>query len=219
MIVQVALRAEEARDRANRRRGRPPGRLRRGGRRRLRSGDDPARTINPALTGFSRPSRRPIRTRRAGLRHQRSGRSTDHRSGSDPRLRCARWKIRSTDIATLTVEITDEHEKTNPNVVKVVGSPLSATRLSGALFHPRHRALWPRARSITISGSTPIAATALEKFVSLGPSALEKRESLEQLRALEAGMRIDVEIVETGSAWASIRRPISKKPARILFGT
>ncbi len=38
---------------------------------------------------------------------------------------------------------------------------------------------------------------ALERFVSLGPSTLEKRESLEQLRALEAGMRIDVEIVDT----------------------
>lgn len=46
------------------------------------------------------------------------------------------------DIATLTVEITDEEEKTNPNVVKVVGSPLSENTIARALFHPHHRALW-----------------------------------------------------------------------------
>ncbi len=38
---------------------------------------------------------------------------------------------------------------------------------------------------------------ALERFVALPPSPLEKRESLEQLRALEAGMRIDVALVDT----------------------
>src|SRR5262249_56824089 len=37
---------------------------------------------------------------------------------------------------------------------------------------------------------------ALARFVALPPSALEKRERLEQLRALEAGMRIDVAIVD-----------------------
>jgi len=38
---------------------------------------------------------------------------------------------------------------------------------------------------------------ALERFVSLAPSHLEQREKLEQLRALEDGMRIDVSIVDT----------------------
>ena len=38
---------------------------------------------------------------------------------------------------------------------------------------------------------------ALQRFVALPPSPLEKRESLEQLRALEAGMRIDVALVDT----------------------
>ena len=39
--------------------------------------------------------------------------------------------------------------------------------------------------------------SALERFVSLKPSPLEKRERLEQLRALEDGMRIDVTLVDT----------------------
>ena len=38
---------------------------------------------------------------------------------------------------------------------------------------------------------------ALERFVKLPPSPLERRERLEQLRALEAGMRIDVAVVDT----------------------
>ena len=48
-----------------------------------------------------------------------------------------------------------------------------------------------------MSASTPIAAPRCERFVSLAPSPLERREKLEQLRALEAGMRIDVEIVRS----------------------
>ena len=39
--------------------------------------------------------------------------------------------------------------------------------------------------------------SALERFVSLPASTLERRESLEQLRALEDGMRIDVAIVDS----------------------
>jgi 3-deoxy-manno-octulosonate cytidylyltransferase (CMP-KDO synthetase) len=38
---------------------------------------------------------------------------------------------------------------------------------------------------------------ALRRFVALPPSPLERREKLEQLRALEAGMRIDVALVDT----------------------
>jgi 3-deoxy-manno-octulosonate cytidylyltransferase (CMP-KDO synthetase) len=102
----------------------------------------------------------------------------------------------SVDIGTLTVEITDEEEKTNPNVVKVIGSPLSPTRLRALYF----------TRATAPSGDGPLyhhiglyayRRSALERFVSLQPSTLERRERLEQLRALEAGMRIDVEIVDS----------------------
>ncbi|MCV9962267.1 3-deoxy-manno-octulosonate cytidylyltransferase [Pararhizobium sp. BT-229] len=100
------------------------------------------------------------------------------------------------DIATLTVEIEDEDEKLNPNVVKVVGSPLSETRLK-ALYFTRTTAPHGKGPLYHHIGLYAYRRAALEKFVSLPPSTLEKRESLEQLRALEAGMRIDVEIVKS----------------------
>jgi 3-deoxy-manno-octulosonate cytidylyltransferase (CMP-KDO synthetase) len=101
-----------------------------------------------------------------------------------------------TDIATLAVEIREDHEKTNPNVVKVVGSPLSETRLK-ALYFTRATAPFGPGPLYHHIGLYAYRRAAIEKFVSLGPSTLEKRESLEQLRALEAGMRIDVEIVQS----------------------
>ncbi|NLS01794.1 3-deoxy-manno-octulosonate cytidylyltransferase [Rhizobium sp. P32RR-XVIII] len=100
------------------------------------------------------------------------------------------------DIATLTVEITDDEEKTNPNVVKVVGSPLSDSRMRG-LYFTRVTAPYGNGPLYHHIGLYAYRRAALERFVSLGPSVLERRESLEQLRALEAGMRIDVEIVDT----------------------
>jgi 3-deoxy-manno-octulosonate cytidylyltransferase (CMP-KDO synthetase) len=100
------------------------------------------------------------------------------------------------DIATLTVEITDEEEKTNPNVVKVVGSPLSESRLR-ALYFTRTTAPYGDGPLYHHIGLYTYRRAALETFVSLPPSSLEKRERLEQLRALEAGMRIDAEIVSS----------------------
>jgi 3-deoxy-manno-octulosonate cytidylyltransferase (CMP-KDO synthetase) len=100
------------------------------------------------------------------------------------------------DIATLGVEIVREAEKTNPNVVKIVGSPLSENRLRALYF----------TRATAPSGEGPLyhhiglyayRRSALERFVALPPSVLERRERLEQLRALEAGMRIDAEIVRS----------------------
>ncbi|MEP9372026.1 3-deoxy-manno-octulosonate cytidylyltransferase [Mesorhizobium sp. KR1-2] len=100
------------------------------------------------------------------------------------------------DIATLGVEIEREEEKTNPNVVKIVGTPLSETRLR-ALYFTRATAPWGEGRLYHHIGLYAYRRAALEHFVTLKPSPLEKRERLEQLRALEAGMRIDAEIVTT----------------------
>ncbi|ENT04535.1 3-deoxy-manno-octulosonate cytidylyltransferase [Brucella sp. 63/311] len=101
------------------------------------------------------------------------------------------------DIATLSVEITVEEEKTNPNVVKIVGSPLAGNRRLRALYFTRATAPYGEGPLYHHIGLYAYRRSALERFVKLGPSPLEKREKLEQLRALEAGMRIDVEIVKT----------------------
>ncbi len=102
----------------------------------------------------------------------------------------------ATDIATLTTEIREEEEKTNPNVVKVVGSPIGESRLR-ALYFTRATAPYGKGPLYHHIGLYAYRRKALEAFVSLAPSTLERRESLEQLRALEAGMRIDAEIVDT----------------------
>src|ERR1700724_1413131 len=95
------------------------------------------------------------------------------------------------DIATLAAEIHNAEEDTNPNVVKMVGSIVSARRLR-ALYFTRATAPWgdgPRYHHI---GLYAYRRQALERFVALAPSTLEQQEKLEQLRALEAGMRIDL---------------------------
>lgn len=102
----------------------------------------------------------------------------------------------SVDIATLAAEITRPEERTNENVVKVVGTALSRSRLR-ALYFTRATAPWGEGPLYHHIGLYAYRRSALERFVALGPSPLEQRERLEQLRALEAGMRIDVEIVET----------------------
>ena len=103
---------------------------------------------------------------------------------------------RAVDIATLGVEIVRDEEKTNPNVVKIVGSPLSPTRLR-ALYFTRATAPWGEGPLYHHIGLYAYRRAALQHFVSLAPSALERRERLEQLRALETGMRIDAEIVQS----------------------
>jgi len=106
------------------------------------------------------------------------------------------FEDQSVDIATLGVEIVRDEEKTNPNVVKIVGSPLSGMRLR-ALYFTRATAPWGEGPLYHHIGLYAYRRAALERFVTLKPSPLERRERLEQLRALEAGMRIDAEIVQS----------------------
>ena len=73
----------------------------------------------------------------------------------------------------------------------------STTRRLRALYFTRATAPYgdgPRYHHI---GLYAYRRAALDRFVALPPSPLERREKLEQLRALEAGMRIDITIVDT----------------------
>jgi 3-deoxy-manno-octulosonate cytidylyltransferase (CMP-KDO synthetase) len=100
------------------------------------------------------------------------------------------------DIATLAAEIDTEEESVNPNVVKMIGSPAGERRLR-ALYFTRATAPWGDGPRYHHVGLYAYRRAALERFVALPPSALERQEKLEQLRALEAGMRIDAVIVDT----------------------
>ena len=117
------------------------------------------------------------------------------------------------DIATLAAVITNPAELSNPNVVKVSGTPVSPGRLRAVTFtradatgagpHYHHIGLYAYRRA------------ALERFVKLPPSANERREKLEQLRALDAGMRIDVVVVD--SVPLGVDTPEELKKARKLL--
>jgi len=100
------------------------------------------------------------------------------------------------DIATLAAVTERPEDATNPNVVKVVGTSVAPDRLH-ALYFTRAQAPWGEGPLYHHIGLYAYRRAALQRFISLPPSPLERREKLEQLRALEAGMRIDVAIVDT----------------------
>src|SRR5882724_7034922 len=100
------------------------------------------------------------------------------------------------DIATIAMAIHDAAERTDPNIVKVVGSLVAPGRLR-ALYFTRATAPHGDGPLYHHTGLYAFRREALARFVALPPSPLERREKLEQLRALEAGMRIDVAIVDS----------------------
>jgi 3-deoxy-manno-octulosonate cytidylyltransferase (CMP-KDO synthetase) len=119
------------------------------------------------------------------------------------------------DIATLVAEITDPAERSDPNVPKVAlvfsepvpGTPVEAPPVARALYFSRASVPWeggnlgdggdPERPLYHHIGLYAYRRAALARFVALPASGLERRERLEQLRALEAGMRIDAALVDT----------------------
>jgi len=105
------------------------------------------------------------------------------------------------DIATLACEIVEPHERADPSVVKPVlsfeGVARGTWRVARALYFTRAMAPYGEGLLYHHIGIYAYRRLALKRFISLPPSPLELREKLEQLRALEAGMRIDAAIVDT----------------------
>ncbi|MBS7697977.1 MULTISPECIES: 3-deoxy-manno-octulosonate cytidylyltransferase [unclassified Chelatococcus] len=117
-------------------------------------------------------------------------------------------------IGTPVVEITIEEEKTAPSVVKMIGSPIGARRFRALYF----------TRATAPSGDGPLyhhiglyvwRRAALARFIALPPSPLELREKLEQLRAIEAGMRIDA--VEVDAVPLGVDTEADLERARRIF--
>jgi 3-deoxy-manno-octulosonate cytidylyltransferase (CMP-KDO synthetase) len=101
------------------------------------------------------------------------------------------------DIATLAAVITRDEERDNPNVVKAVVGLAAGQTIGRALYFTRTTAPWGDGPLYHHIGLYAYRRAALARFVTLPPGVLERREKLEQLRALEAGMRIDVALVDT----------------------
>jgi 3-deoxy-manno-octulosonate cytidylyltransferase (CMP-KDO synthetase) len=100
------------------------------------------------------------------------------------------------DIATVAAIITDPSTVLEPSVVKMVGTPLPGGNIFRALYFTRAPAPFGPGPIFHHIGLYAYRRAALSRFVKLPPSPLELREKLEQLRALEAGMRIDVKRVD-----------------------
>lgn len=101
------------------------------------------------------------------------------------------------DISTLVAEITEASEREDPNVVKAVAAFDGSSPISRALYFTRATAPTGDGPLYHHIGLYAYRRDALKRFVSLSPGVLEQRERLEQLRALENGMRIDVALVDT----------------------
>jgi 3-deoxy-manno-octulosonate cytidylyltransferase (CMP-KDO synthetase) len=119
------------------------------------------------------------------------------------------------DIATLAAPIDNDDDRQNPAVVKAVVAWDAGERLGRALYFTRSQA--PSGDGVLYHhvGLYAYAREALESFVALPPSPLEKREKLEQLRALEAGMSIAVARVD--AAPLSVDTPADLEKARKLL--
>lgn len=120
------------------------------------------------------------------------------------------------DIGTIATEIRSEDGRTDPSFVKTVGTPIGERRLR-ALYFTRATAPTGPGPLYQHIGLYAYRRAALDRFVSLPPSSLEKRESLEQLRALEAGMRIDVGLID--SVPMDVNTPRDLEVVRAIFAS
>lgn len=119
------------------------------------------------------------------------------------------------DISTLAIEIREPAERDNASVVKAVAALGAGRRVARALYFTRVPCPSGEGPLYHHIGIYAYRRAALERFVTLPPSGLERRERLEQLRALEAGLRIDVALVDM--APFGVDTPADLERARALL--
>ncbi len=120
------------------------------------------------------------------------------------------------DIGTLAAEIRDEERKAAPSVPKAVIDLEPGSRHGRALYFSRNPVPWGDGPFYHHIGLYAYRRDALARFVAAPPSPLEKREKLEQLRALALGMRIEVGIID--AAPLGIDTPEDLEKARAIVG-
>ncbi|MBG6144391.1 3-deoxy-manno-octulosonate cytidylyltransferase (CMP-KDO synthetase) [Labrenzia sp. EL_142] len=124
--------------------------------------------------------------------------------------------IPDVSIGTIMTEITDPRFRQDPSFVKAVTTP-NGQGQHKALYFTRTTAPGGDGPLFQHIGIYAYRRTALDRFVKLAPSPLELREKLEQLRALEAGMRIDVSVID--SAPMDVNTPEDLERARAAYQT
>jgi 3-deoxy-manno-octulosonate cytidylyltransferase (CMP-KDO synthetase) len=118
-------------------------------------------------------------------------------------------------LGTLVAPIRHEGERTAEQVVKMVGSEWKPGRFR-CLYFTRATAPWGEGPLWHHIGLYAWRRDALRRFVALPPSPLELREKLEQLRALEAGMRVDAQAVD--DVPLGVDTPADLERARAMLG-
>ncbi len=121
------------------------------------------------------------------------------------------------DIATLAAEIADPAQLHAISVNKVVAGFADPTRPARALYFSKAPVPWGEGPHYEHIGLYAYRRTALDRFVTLPRGVLEQRERLEQLRALEAGMRISVSLIDPARLGVQVDTPDDLARARALM--
>ncbi|HEX3860322.1 MAG TPA: 3-deoxy-manno-octulosonate cytidylyltransferase [Stellaceae bacterium] len=121
------------------------------------------------------------------------------------------------DIATLATEITDSAALDATSVNKVVAGFADPTRPARALYFSKAPVPWGDGPHYEHIGLYAYRRDALDRFVTLPRGVLEQRERLEQLRALEAGMRISVSLIDPAQLGVQVDTPDDLARARQLM--
>ena len=121
------------------------------------------------------------------------------------------------DIATLAAPIEDDALLGDTSVNKVVAGFADPGRPARALYFSKAVVPWGDGPHYEHIGLYAYRRAALERFVRLPRGVLEQREWLEQLRALEAGMRISVRLVDPAQLGVQVDTPADLERARRLM--